>query len=235
MGNAVTDSKNFAEMLLREGLITEAQYDEGQKEYQSASGERSLSRIFVEMGAITEGARVGVLQKKLECKVANLAEVVPRPDAAREIPRSTCEKHHMVPLRIENNRLVLAMEDPTDPRAVTAAEAATNLPLKLLLGKASEIADAIRAMPDVAPKAAAAGPSAAKRMVGLIGLILACFVPMGAFILLLIYSVPFQTKYRELALEPFEQVLFFVLGWCAWAIIAYWVHDVIFGESEEDD
>ncbi len=235
MGNAVSDSRNFADILLREGLITEDQHSDGQKEFQSGSGERSLSRIFVEMGAITEGVKIGVLQKKLDCQVMDLRDVVPRPDAAREIPPSVCRKHHFVPVRIENNRLVVAMEDPTDARAVAAAEAATNLALKLFLAKSSEIADALRQMPDVAPKDAPAGSGAAKRVIGLISLILICFVPMAALILLLIYNPPFQRAYRELGLEPFEQVLFFVLGWSAWAIIAYWIHDVVFGESDPDD
>src|SRR5690348_16814128 len=106
MGDAVSDSRNFADILLREGLITRDQHDQGQKEFQSGSGERSLSRIFVEMGVITEGVKMGILQKKLDCQVINLKDVIPTAEATRHLTRDICEKHHVAPIRVEAGRLL---------------------------------------------------------------------------------------------------------------------------------
>lgn len=233
MGDAVSDSRNFADILLREGLITRDQHEQGQKEFQSGSGERSLPRIFVEMGVISEGVKIGILQKKLDCQVINLKDVVPTAEATKHLPRAICEKHHVAPVRVENGRLVVAMEDPTDARAVSAIEAAVGMPIRTFLAKSSEIADAIRQLPIGGPEVQR-GPGG-RRIAGLVSITLLCGVPILAFVLLLIYHKPFQAFYRELQLEPFERVLFFVLSWSAWAIVAYWINDIIFGEKDPDD
>jgi len=233
MGDAVSDSKNFADILLREGLITREQHDQGQKEFQSGSGERALSRIFVEMGVITENVKMGILQKKLECQVISLKDVVPSAEAARRLPRALCEKYHAAPVRIDGNRLVVAMEDPTDPRAVASIEASVGMPIRTLLAKSSEIADAIRQLP--AEEEAAAPSARGRRIAGLVSITVLCGGPIVVFLYFLLYHKPFQAFYRELELEPFERILFFVLSWSAWAIVAYWINDVIFGEKREED
>ena len=232
MAESVSDSKNFGDVLVREGLISEEQFKQGRDQY--TSGERPLSRIFVEMGAISEGEKIGILQQKYQVPVLNMKDVRPRPEAAAHIPREICEKYRMVPIRIENNRLVLAMEDPTDPHAVAAAEAASAIPVKTYVARAGDITEAISQLPAV-EQAPSKEAGSGKKIFSILTLFLIALGPPLGFLAALVFHKPVQNFYYGTFSEPFEQVLFLILAWCAWAIVAYWIHDVIFGESREEE
>jgi hypothetical protein len=228
---ATTQPANLGEILLREGLINNEQYKQGLREYEMS--ERPLSRIFVEMGAITEGVKLGVLQKRLSCQLVNLGEVTPRPEAAILLPRPMCEKHHFVPLRVEKGSVVVAMEDPTDVRAISAIETAASMPVQALLAKSEEILDAIRRMPDIGGEEAPKGHGAVYVILSRITLPILCALPIVIFYFLLFTHAPFQRYYENLRLDTFTSVLMFVLASSAWSIIMYWVDGVLFRRDAE--
>ncbi|MDK2972497.1 MAG: type pilus assembly protein PilB [Candidatus Sumerlaeota bacterium] len=226
MAYTASSSHNLGEILLREGLITQEQYDQGRRDYDTS--ERPLSRIFVEMGAITEGVKIGVLQKRCNCKLLTLDQIAPRPDAVALIPRRDCEKYKVVPVRIEKGELVLAMDDPTDSRTINAIEHLVERPVRPFLAKLADIENVIERLPEDEPAPEPKKAGFLLRFVSFITLPLVCFVPIGTFILALLYNREFQKAYRELEYDTFEQVLIFMLLWSAWAIIAYWIDDIIF-------
>ncbi len=230
MAELAASAKKLGDILLKEGLINEDQFAQGFKEYEA--GERPLSRVLIEMGAINEGTKIGILHKKMGCDLISLKNAAPRPDVVGMVPRSFCEKHNVIPLRVEDSKLVVAMDDPTDARTVRLMEEATSMTVKPYLARLSEIREAIENL----PKTAGAGPRKASQLrktLAVISLLTICLVPIAVFLGLLLYHPPFQKAYKELQLEPFEQGLIFLLGWSLWAIIAYWINDVIFSVKEE--
>lgn len=236
MAQAAVPSNNLGEILLREGVISEDQFHEALRVYESS--EKPLSRILTEMEAITEGVKLGVLQKKCECKLISLSEIQPRPEAARLLNRRTCEKYHLVPLRIEDDHLVIAMDDPTDSRTVNAIEAIAGKPVMPLLARSADIASVIEKLPEdpVASVLVAPSHSTLYRILSFITLpVLVASAPL-AFILTLIFHQGFQTYFfHTIEFTLFEQVLVFVLGFCAWAVIAYWIDGVLFDRERDED
>ena len=107
----------LGELLLNEKLITPAQLEEALKS-QVIYGIR-LGSSLVEMGYVDEDALAQLLSRKLGVPCAarkELAEV--SRELVRDFPRHLVETHHVVPLKLEGNRLNLAMTDPTDFRAI---------------------------------------------------------------------------------------------------------------------
>lgn len=235
MAQAAVSSHNLGEILLREGIISEDQYQDALRQYETS--EKPLSRILTEMDAITEGVKLGVLQKRCECKLVSLQDITPRPEAARLLTRRTCEKYHVVPLRIEEDHLVLAMDDPTDSRTVNAIEAIAAKPVFPLLAKSADISAVIDKLPEdpIATIITAPDHGLLYRLLSALFLpFLALAIPIG-MILLLVFHSGLQSWWLELGFSAFEQVLLFVLGWCAWAVIAYWVDGVIFQRDHDED
>ena len=107
----------LGELLLKEKMITPAQLEEALKN-QVVYGIR-LGSSLVELGYIDEQALAQLLSKKLgvPCIGRKELEAVPR-ELLRDFPRRLVETHHVVPLKLEGNRLSLAMTDPTDFRAI---------------------------------------------------------------------------------------------------------------------
>ena len=107
----------LGELLLKEKMITPAQLEEALKN-QVVYGIR-LGSSLVEMGYVDEEMLAQLLSKKLgvPCIGKKELEAVPR-ELIRDFPRRLVETHHVVPLKLEGNRLSLAMTDPTDFRAI---------------------------------------------------------------------------------------------------------------------
>jgi hypothetical protein len=133
-------------------------------------------------------------------------------------------------VRIEAGQLVLAMDDPTDSRTINAIEAISGRTVRPFLAKTADIENVLDRLPEDSPSADQPRQAALPvRILARISLPLVCFVPILTFIAMLLYHRGFQKLYRELDYDPFERVLIFLLLWSAWAIIAYWIDDLIFG------
>lgn len=225
-------AQNLADVLLQEKLISDDQYSHAKREYETTG--RSYGNIFVAIGAITESVKLGVLTKKCKCEVVSLKDVNLAPMAADRIPRDLCVQHTAVPYKVDAINLFVAMEDPTDERGIKQLTAASDLPIIFMCAKSSEIKVLIDQIPKkVTPQSQS--KKRAKHLLGLITLPILAGVPPLALIALLLFNRPFQKMYRELEYEQFEQILIFVLVWSAWAIIAYWINGLIFGEPEQEE
>jgi hypothetical protein len=107
----------LGELLLSEKMITEDQLDEALK-IQMIYGIK-LGSSLIEMGYIEEETLAHLLGSKLGVPYVGRKELEA---VSRELiikfPRHLVEAYHVVPLRLDGNRLSLAMIDPTDFLAI---------------------------------------------------------------------------------------------------------------------
>ena len=73
----------------------------------------------------------------------NLATANIDPEAVKLLPQEIARKHVCIPIRVENRRLLLAMANPTDYRALQEIEFKVGKPLKVLVCTRTEILDAL--------------------------------------------------------------------------------------------
>ena len=107
----------LGELLLKEKMVTPGQLEEALKCH-VVYGIR-LGSSLVEMGYVDEDALAQLLSRKLGVPCVGRKELAAVPkDLIRDFPRSLVEAHHVVPLKLEGNRLSLAMTDPTDYKAI---------------------------------------------------------------------------------------------------------------------
>lgn len=103
----------LGELLLKEKMVTPDQLEEALKN-QVIYGIR-LGSSLIELGYVDEDALARLLSVKLGVPSVGRKELaaVSR-NLLRDFPRRLVEAYHVVPLRLEGNRLSLAMTDPTD-------------------------------------------------------------------------------------------------------------------------
>lgn len=107
----------LGELLLNEKMVTPDQLEEALKN-QMIYGIR-LGSSLIEMGYVDEDSLCRLLSRKLGVPCAGRKELT---TVSRELlhwfPRRLVEAFHVVPLKVEGNRLSLAMTDPTDFAAI---------------------------------------------------------------------------------------------------------------------
>ena len=234
MPATLTHKEGIADMLLQEGLIDEAQYAHAVDEYERTR--RSIVRILVEMGVLPDRKRMEILSRTLSTKVVSLRDVAPRPEVAGFVTREVCRRRMIVPLRIEDNTVVVAMEDPSDMRCLADLEKVFARPMRALLAADSEILEAIDRLPAEAARpdlSDSANPQdkPGYNLVATLSLMTMVFGPLAALFYFIGFTDTGKEFYGGLNLSGFENGLVFVIVAGSWASIAYFINDLIFGKE----
>ncbi|MEQ8820174.1 MAG: hypothetical protein RLY93_07990 [Sumerlaeia bacterium] len=224
--------RNVGELLLLEGRITQEQYEEA-ADLSLRSGHR-LYHVLAQMKGVSEEDVFEVLRKRADFPLVELgAKTRPTHEAAMLVSRDQCRRYGAVPLYVEGGYLILAMEDPTDMRAVGAVESLAVFSVRPVLAHPREIREAIDQLPEAEVK-----PSNKREVSGLLEravLLLIWGLPIAGGFTLLLTNDELKATYHELDLDTFERILFFTLGWTGWAIVSYWITDIIFGIGRKKD
>ena len=132
----------LGDFLLEHNLITPAQLEEALR-VQQQTGER-LGKTLVRLGYVTEEEILDVLQFQLGIPQADLSSMVLNPVLIESVPESVVRRHKVIPVKKEENRLVVAMADPLNVVALDDLRLATGFEIEPALATEKEIETAIK-------------------------------------------------------------------------------------------
>lgn len=89
-----------------------------QKETPTEAGAAHLGEVLMKMGTIDERALAAALAFQFGIPLADLTHEKPEPDAVARLPEQLARKHTVIPLRIEKERVFMAIADPLDTEAI---------------------------------------------------------------------------------------------------------------------
>lgn len=115
--------KRLGEMLIDVNMLTESQLTEALK-MQKGSGKR-LGTVLIEQGFITEGQLIDALRMQLGIEFIDLTKINIDPSMVDILPKNIAKKHGIIPVRVENDLMYLAMEDPLNFMAIEAVRSIT--------------------------------------------------------------------------------------------------------------
>jgi type IV pilus assembly protein PilB len=133
--------KQLGQILLDEGLITEPQLRDAMEE-QRLRG-RSLGRILVASGAISERDLVTALATQIGMEFVDFSEVEVDARAVTMVPDGICRRHVLLPIGFEDGKLVVVMSDPSNVVAMDDVRTVTKMELRPVIGTRESIVDAI--------------------------------------------------------------------------------------------
>lgn len=115
-----TTSLPLGEALIREGLLTRAQLEHALK-VQAKKGLK-IGSILVDLGYIKDESLLRFLGKQYGTEGANLLEVCINEDIMSVLPSNIILKYRVLPLKVEDRSIELAMESPNDFNAIREVE-----------------------------------------------------------------------------------------------------------------
>lgn len=133
--------KRLGDMLTEAGFITQEQLQIALQE-QKQTGRR-IGEVLVDLGFVTEDNMLEVLREQLNLPRLNLSRVLIPVEMAAILPEHIARRHQVVPVRLEQGRLVLAMADPLDVVAIDDVRMVTGREVTVVLASRGEIASAI--------------------------------------------------------------------------------------------
>lgn len=134
-------NKRLGEMLVDAHVLSQDKVDEAVK-LQANSGKR-LGTVLLENGYITETQLIDVLKIQLGIDFIDVNKETIDPSMASIVPKSIAEQYHVVPIKLEKDKLFLAMEDPLNFRALEAVKQITKYKVTPYIAYASAVERAI--------------------------------------------------------------------------------------------
>jgi type IV pilus assembly protein PilB len=137
----LSDGTPLGALLLDKGLVTEAQLDAALAE-QEQSG-KPLGRILIESGTISETDLVATLARQVGLEFVDLGEATVDPSVAGLVPESLARRYQAIPIIWDDNRLVVAMADPSNVFALDDIRAVVGAEIRTVVATASQIVEKI--------------------------------------------------------------------------------------------
>ncbi len=136
--------KKLGDLLLQADMITRAQLEEALKE-QIKSGKK-IGEILVEKGYVTEEDIIEVLEFQLGIPHVDLNKYIIDPNAALKIGENLAKRYMLIPIKIENNNLIVAMSDPLNVFALDDVRITSKMEVIPVIANTKDIKQAIDRM-----------------------------------------------------------------------------------------
>lgn len=132
----------IGEILIREGLITEAQLDKALAQ-QEKNRKRPLGEMLVSSGLVTVQTVTQTLAKKLGIPFVDLQRFVVDLRAVWLLSEDVARERQVIPLYVEDGRMVVAMENPLQWELIEALRMLVNMEVEAVMATQLDIAWAI--------------------------------------------------------------------------------------------
>jgi type IV pilus assembly protein PilB len=119
-GRRSVEKRKLGELLVDSGTISEHQLQIALAEHQRTG--RRLGNTLIDLGLVTEEAISRVLASQTGVEHYVLDHTPIDPEAVRLVPESLARRRQLLPLRLEDEALVVAMANPTDIVAIDELE-----------------------------------------------------------------------------------------------------------------
>jgi len=134
--------KKLGELLIDEGLIDEMQLNSAIGHQRNWGGK--LGSTLVELGFLTEEDIARVLESQLKQKCLGEEDIEPTPQALEMVSAQDAFRYNILPIRVDDRTLELAMSNPYDLEITDAIELKVKRRVKGVLAVESAIKHAIK-------------------------------------------------------------------------------------------
>ena len=135
--------KHIGEILLQTGIITNKQLQQAITEKASKYKTERLGKVISKLGFATEHQIINALACCLEIPFIQLSSFEITHDIVDQVPAEFARAHGLIPLIIHKERLVIALEDPTDTDTLNMLHFITGHIIEPVISSPEEIEYAI--------------------------------------------------------------------------------------------
>lgn len=133
--------RSIESLLLESGKVTPADLKNA-FDKQAASGKR-LEEILVEEGIITDKELLHIMEQYLGIKHVELEKVAIDQDIARSVSEALANKYNLIPIGLDNDKIVVAMYNPLNLFAIDDVKFATGYEVEPVIASKDDIKKAI--------------------------------------------------------------------------------------------
>ena len=131
----------LGELLLKEGIISRPKLKEAMRWLRA--GNLKPDQVFVQLRVCSENHLATLISRALDVKKVVPESIQPDPEYLVQLTPSFAAENALLPIQLENDRLIMAMADPSDTQLIADVEAMTGLQILPLVAPRSLLQEAI--------------------------------------------------------------------------------------------
>ncbi|MER3466321.1 MAG: type II secretion system protein GspE, partial [Armatimonadota bacterium] len=131
------------EVFVQEGLISQEQLDQAIAKQKELGGNEPIGNVLVSMGYVSERDRVRCMGRIWGVEFIDLAEHPPDSQVVGRISSTFAKKFKVLPVRIVEGRLLVAMANPLDIFVIDELRLLVGMDVEPLITVEEELTDAI--------------------------------------------------------------------------------------------
>jgi len=135
--------KQIGELLISAGYITEVELKKALDSQTKENRGKKLGDVLVSMGFTTQRRINEVVARQFGCDFVDLQSILIQSEMTRVLPRSIAKKHSIVPIRVDNDTLYVAIADPLDFVALDEAALVSKLKVQPVMASKEGITRAL--------------------------------------------------------------------------------------------
>lgn len=133
--------KKLGELLIEASMITPQELDQALKA-QKGTGKK-LGEVLIELGLVTELQTIEVLEFMLKIPKVDFKTIHIENEAIRMVSEAIAKKYILIPVKINKDKLTVAMSDPQDIMAIDDLVLTSGMEIDVVIGTKAEINSAI--------------------------------------------------------------------------------------------
>jgi type IV pilus assembly protein PilB len=133
--------KKLGEILLAGGVVTEQQLQEALARQKGLG--LKLGEALIHLGYVKEDDILLTMKQQLNIPIIDLNRIVVAEEVLKLLPEAVSRKYEVMPVDINNNRLVVAMNDPTNYFALDDIRLAVGMLIRPVLARKVDILKSI--------------------------------------------------------------------------------------------
>lgn len=133
--------KQLGDILLSNGLVSAQELQDAYSEHQREG--RSLGRVLVERGVLTEGQLVAALAAQIGMRFVDLGDISVDGSAIGMVSGAVCRRHTALPIAVEDGKLVVAMADPANVFAIDDIRSSSGMDVRPVVSTRADVMAAI--------------------------------------------------------------------------------------------
>lgn len=139
--SAASSSRRLGRLLVEEGVITQEQLAEGLEA--ASTTNKTLITALDDLGHASETVIARAIAERMGLDYVDLADYDIDPDAAIRLSSDLARRHNVLPIKIEDNELLLAMSDPANLIAIDDLRIVTGYEVRPVVATESDLHHAI--------------------------------------------------------------------------------------------
>lgn len=136
------DNHHIWEVLLSNGTITHDQLSDALR-WQRSHPDEDVGSILLARGIVTDGQLLAAYAQRLDVPFIEKDLVVKRPEVLKLVPETLARRYGIMPLDINNNKILVAISDPEDMSVIEDVKLSSRMDASIALASAENILSAI--------------------------------------------------------------------------------------------